>query len=720
MDGSRHDQRVIVRAQVQAVFICMCLAGLAHLNITLWADYAWMCLWAFILSEALRKKLDRYSVAMSDLREHLTEGRGGFVHWLLVTLKLLVPGSFLGRVWHNLNVGGGRSRFWRMRIIASEIRAEIERYFQDGVVTTVQDIGQYLVVTAVDNGLLAFCLYAAVRSRRTLTFVVDLCILVALCGLMAFVWAIIGAVRSRFAQSRALNSLRPLVQKVMRSWFVRKIVDIVLGPIYNVRGWDFISFISSRGTCSFFVIFGTLFCITFVTLFLIIGALYDLGSGSVQLCSYIRKASTVNNDTVVQMYESSRTYLELGYAKLQENYEAEEWWPVISGVRDSLVQQNEGIALLERAYGDLQGLYNESTWWPAAEQLHALLVPETERGAAQGGHGGEIAKYEYLGGGVDFTSILLAFQRMGDPVALGKTVVAGIWTGSGQMAGLLQLSSRGLWSVLTVLKTLSEWGLWGFMFLFFLFKMTAMETDFLHVVVRFVLPSGTEEENTAFTKQLRATFEAVFFLPFSLAFTKALYMLVIFDLLELARGLVGLFVGTPATLAVVNGKTMQTLLCFLLSLTQVFGSWVSVMVALPLWPMLQFEQIQRRAGWVTCLELLVVLFALFIGTTKIRDRLVTRETEDLPIVAWLVDFALVIGVTKFGMQGMLCGPMIVAVAGVVWQALVQSQEGRGASSALGSSRGRSRGRTRGRSRGRSPSPSPRRSQGRSPSPIPID
>ena len=83
MDGSRHDQRVIVRAQVQAVFICMCLAGLAHLNITLWADYAGMCLWAFILSEALRKNQDRFSAAMSDLREHLTEGRGGFVHWLL-------------------------------------------------------------------------------------------------------------------------------------------------------------------------------------------------------------------------------------------------------------------------------------------------------------------------------------------------------------------------------------------------------------------------------------------------------------------------------------------------------------------------------------------------------------------------------------------------------------------------------------------------------------
>ena len=165
--------------------------------------------------------------------------------------------------------------------------------------------------------------------------------------------------------------------------FVR---TFVLGPIYNVRGWDFISFISSRETYSFFVIFGTLFCITFVTLFLIIGALYDLGSGSVQICSYIREASTLNNDTVVQIHQyisdSSRTYLELGYEKLQENYEAEEWWPVISGVRDSLVQQKEGIALLERAYGDLQGLYNESTWWPAAEQLPHGPIPGRCAGCA--------------------------------------------------------------------------------------------------------------------------------------------------------------------------------------------------------------------------------------------------------------------------------------------------------------------------------------------------
>ena len=128
----------------------------------------------------------------------------------------------------------------------------------------------------------------------------------------------------------------------------------------------------------------------------------------------------------------------------------------------------------------------------------------------------------------------------------------------------------------------------------------------------------------------------------------------IFDLLELARGLVGWVVGTSAALAVVNGKILQTLLCFLLSLTQVCGPYVSVMVALPLWPMLQFEQIQRRPGWVTCLELLVMLVALFVGTTKIRGRLVTRETEDLPIVAWLLDFALLIGVAKFGLQGMLC------------------------------------------------------------------
>ena len=92
MDESRrHDQGVIVRAQVQAVFICMCLGALAHLNVTLWADYAGMCLWAFILSEALRKNQDRYSAAMSDLRKHLRDERGGFVHWLLVTLKNILP-----------------------------------------------------------------------------------------------------------------------------------------------------------------------------------------------------------------------------------------------------------------------------------------------------------------------------------------------------------------------------------------------------------------------------------------------------------------------------------------------------------------------------------------------------------------------------------------------------------------------------------------------------
>ena len=76
-----------------------------------------------------------------------------------------------------------------------------------------------------------------------------------------------------------------------------------------------------------------------------------------------------------------------------------------------------------------------------------------------------------------------------------------------------------------VLSLVSEWGIYVFMFVFFLFKMTAMETDVLAVIVMYVIPTSDRRLKVHLHNQLRETFGAVFFLPFNMAFSNAMYCL---------------------------------------------------------------------------------------------------------------------------------------------------------------------------------------------------
>ena len=237
----------------------------------------------------------------------------------------------------------------------------------------------------------------------------------------------------------------------------------------------------------------------------------------------------------------------------------------------------------------------------------------------------------------------------------------------------------GLSVATTTLSVLSEWGLVGFMFVFFLFKMTAMQTDVLEIAVCHILPAS-ENDQRAFAHNLRGSFKAVFFLPFNLAFANALFLLLVFDMLEMYRS----FVYSSPELVPVSCKYLQTCICFILSLTQVIGLWVNILTVLPwaLGQLLIASEISR-AGDVdganksifmggTAMQALLIIVVHYFGGTYIRERLVTSETKTLPIAAWVFDFSLMLGVAKFGLQGMLLGPLIVAVAAEVWHKLVQS------------------------------------------------
>ena len=42
---------------------------------------------------------------------------------------------------------------------------------------------------------------------------------------------------------------------------------------------------------------------------------------------------------------------------------------MVSGVRQSIMEGKEGVALLDDTFQDLSGLYNTTEWWPVAEAV---------------------------------------------------------------------------------------------------------------------------------------------------------------------------------------------------------------------------------------------------------------------------------------------------------------------------------------------------------------
>ena len=145
------------------------------------------------------------------------------------------------------------------------------------------------------------------------------------------------------------------------------------------------------------------------------------------------------------------------------------------------------------------------------------------------------------------------------------------------------------------------------------------------------------------------------------------YMLAVYDGLEAMRECV---FGVPPQQSGVGGKYLQTFLCFFLSLTQVLGPYVSIMVSLPwcIGHMLLTTEVQsttiptagasvltQLSNWTLtswqqqCIESVLILCCLYYGTLAIRARLLKDVLEgELPIMAWILDLALILGVTKFG------------------------------------------------------------------------
>lgn len=593
----------LVKAVVRSVLVVLCMLALMNLNYVLWQDYTGIALWAFVLSEALKSGREQYLGHMEALIHHElhTQG-GGMVLWLLQMFNL----HACARIWfksfnlrqHQTSSHGedssrstsprahtphandlhrtnstplmrhvessspGRRKpslspdrqlkayrtdgfqiltmdFWR-RLKSStqhELRqAMLDTYDKnhDGAISIwelftvtlqcVYSILAWIFQTAVDNGFVAFCAYATLHIVSSSVLFAALAFLFLL--VILFVWSL-----------RMVGFFLPLIRAL-----------------------------TNREVYSIVAISGTIVYITFLVCAGAVGALYDLGTGSITVYTRISEASLLDDTAVADVYNKSVVLLEEGYVRLEENYASAEWWPIVTGVRHSILEGREGLSLLDETYKNMHQVYSDQEWWPVAEMLQTQLRGQ---GTAESND-------------LDFANLWTTAEKvMGNPVAVFRSIMEGVLNSSTSVVRLVTstlsgFAMTGLSVATTTLSVLSEWGLVGFMFVFFLFKMTAMQTDVLEIAISHVLPAA-ENDQRAFAHNLRESFKAVFFLPFNLAFANALFLLLVFDMLEMYRS----FVYSSPELVPVSCKYLQTCICFILSLTQVIGLWVNILTVLP-------------------------------------------------------------------------------------------------------------------------------------------
>lgn len=94
--------------------------------------------------------------------------------------------------------------------------------------------------------------------------------------------------------------------------------------------------------------------------------------------------------------------------------------------------------------------------------------------------------------------------------------------------------------------------------------------------------------------------------------------------------------------------------CFAVSLTQVLGAYVGIVVALP-WSLVQLVLASEWTdqNWMKVymrLEVVAVLVLMFTLHEVVRVQLLHMEEGKVLIPVWVLDLALMIAVSKFGMQ----------------------------------------------------------------------
>ena len=94
--------------------------------------------------------------------------------------------------------------------------------------------------------------------------------------------------------------------------------------------------------------------------------------------------------------------------------------------------------------------------------------------------------------------------------------------------------------------------------------------------------------------------------------------------------------------------------CFVISLTQILGPYVGVIIVLP-WSLVQLVLASEWIGdtWMKVfirLEVVAIFVLLFMLHGIVRGQLLHMEQGKVAIPVWVLDLALMIAVLKFGIQ----------------------------------------------------------------------
>ena len=435
---------------------------------------------------------------------------------------------------------------------------------------------------------------------------------------------------------------------------------------------------------------------------MLLHSLFDIAD----LGATVYKAGPSFNFTEDQVRETINSILEPPLESAREAYANQTWWPVVEVAWDGVKTGKPPLVIFENANRTATVIYGKETWWASAEsgieRVHGWMVNKEER---------ELEEDDQVkpSGLVADTSMIEPFpenlaesreciDRIDDdsddssrrqckitPSTGGAAASTGVVTPSSysgffdrgkfwepvketykwisdhdaMIASWANVTGGVLGGALGLLKRIASLvgGMLGVLattLLFFLFLDTMLtnQVDELRVVVLVLYPVTSWRSESGrmrirrITNDLRKAFEGILFVPLSLSSLYASHQLLSMTLL-----------GLP-------GAGLACALTFFLSLTQLLSVAVGFVVALP---------------WILALALggrfytMGVLLAFHLWGLLNVEKLVMSANRRLNRVKspYLTAFALYLGWSVFGMQGLLVGPLGLSILQVLYESMAE-------------------------------------------------
>jgi predicted PurR-regulated permease PerM len=443
------------------------------------------------------------------------------------------------------------------------------------------------------------------------------------------------------------------------------------------------------------------------------------------LGAMVYKAGPSFNFTEEQVRDTLNSILEPPLESAREAYANQTWWPVVEVAWDGVKTGKRPQEILENANRTAAVIYRGEGWWASAEsgieRVHGWMVQkeaektkaagtdEVQRtstgglaaGAAtrtsfgeSGGDNGECADGEGgagVAGAGDSNRYCAASSSVEDDLATTTTTTTAAGTVSSSYSGLFDsgkfwepiketykwisdhdamiaswanVTGGVLGGALGLLKRIASLvggtlGVLATTLVFFLFLDTMLtnQVDELRVVVLLLYPVASWRSNSGreqirrITDNLRKAFEGILFVPLSLSSLYASHQLVSMTVL-----------GLP-------GAGLACALTFFLSLTQLLSVAVGFVVALP---------------WILALALggrfytMGVLLAFHLWGLLNVEKVVMIANKRLNRVEspYLTAFALYLGWSVFGLQGLLVGPLGLSILQVLYKSMAEEVDER--------------------------------------------